>query len=482
MALAALLCLLWFLAGWLGTDYAIDDTYIHLTYARNLAAGHGLSFHPHQGPLYSCTSPAWVALLSAAFAVEAGGVETARMLSCLAGALTLLLLYRLGRRLLGSDAAVFAPLLLAVNPWWVRWSCSGMETSAAGLLVTASLLLLAGNRRRGAFLLSGLGIVVRPELAVLGPLLALGDIAGGVRRRLSALMLWLLPTAAWTGFAWAYFGSPLPLSAASKVTGAPLAVYLSTSLERLAGMLLAGDALPMAALVLLGVGRLAGYWRVPRPGSRWLPVLLLTPVLLGVLLAGRGPLVSRYLLPAWPALVLVEVAGMRLLAANIGGRLRRSWHTAPLLAAGLELVVLATVFAPHMSAMERNLDTYREAAEFMRDSLPPDAAVAVREVGVFGYLSRRRLVDLEGLVTPGASAYPGFHRDLAASVRMLRRLGVTHLMDPVDRARLLIEPASRRLGLDLVPLRAWSFPGGTSLRGEDYRRVLYRLEWGSPEP
>jgi len=480
-ALAALLCLAWFTVAWLGTGYAIDDTYIHLTYARRLAGGHGLSFHPGGGPLYSCTSPAWVALLAAARSAGAGGLAAARLLSCLAGALTLLLLYRLSRRLLGPKAAPYPPLLLAMNPWWVRWSCSGMEAAAAGLLVTACLLLVVERRPVWAFLLSGLGIAVRPELAVLGPFLAAGFVGRSRPGRPAHLLLWALPTAAWALFAWAYFGSPLPLSAASKISAAPLHSYLFSCLSGLGGMLLAGDALATAALALLGAGWLMGGWHIPRPGRRWMPFLLLPPALFAVVLAGRGPLISRYLLPAWPAVTAVEVGGMRLLARNVGGRLGRSWQVVPLLAVGLQLVVLVTVFVPHMRTMERNLGTYREAAKYMRDSLPEDAVVAVREVGVFGYMARRRLVDLEGLVTPAAAGYPGLHRDLAASVRMLRELGVTHLMDPVDRAWLLDGPASRRLGLRLVPLRSWSFPGGTSLRGSDYRRVLYRLEWGRPE-
>ena len=481
-ALAALLCLAWFLAAWLGTGYAIDDTYIHLTYARNLAGGHGLSFDPAQGPLYSCSSPAWVALLAATGTVGAGGLAAARLLSCLAGALTLLLVYRLSRRLLGPGTAPYPPLLLALNPWWVRWSCSGMETAAAGLLVVACLVLAVERRPAWAFLLSGLGIMVRPELAVLGPLLALGFVGRKRRAGPAHLLLWLLPTIAWAAFAWAYFGSPIPLSAASKVSAAPLPAYLFSSLSRVAGMLLAGDALATAALGLLAMGWLSGSWRVSRPARRWMPLLLLSPALFAVVLAGRGPMTSRYLLPAWPAMVAVEVGGMRLLARKVGGRLRRSWQVIPFLAAGLQIVVLVTVFAPHMRAMERNLDTYRKAAEFMRDSLPEDAVVAVREVGVFGYMGRRRLVDLEGLVTPAAAGYPGLHRDLLASVRMLKELGVTHLMDPLDRARPLVGLGSRRLGLRLVPLSSWSFPGGTSLRGTDYRRVLYRLEWERPEP
>lgn len=475
-AVALLLCLGWFLAAWLATGYAIDDTYIHLTYADNLASGRGLRFASDGEPLYSCTSPAWVGALAAFGAAGAPGPGAARMLSCLAGAATLLLVWRLAGRMLGRQAAPYAALLLAVNPWWVRWSCSGMETSAAGLLVAACLLLQTGGRPGFAALLSGFGVMVRPELLVLGPILVAAG-GGPLRRRLPRLLLWLLPSAAWLGFAAAYFGSPLPVSAMSKVAQTSLPAYLGQSLARLAGVLALGDALPLAALALLALGWLLGPWRRRPPGPGWAPLLVLPPALAAVIMAGRGPMVSRYLMPAWPAVVVVEVAGMRELARRVGGRLLRGWRLAPLLAAAISAVVLAHVFVPHMSDMDRNLEVYADAARYMRDSLPGDARVAVHEVGVFGYIGERRLIDLEGLVTPEAADYPGLDRDLAGSVRMLRELGATHLMDPNDRARLLDPAAAHRLGVSLRPLAAWEFPRGTSMSGRGYRRVLYRLEW-----
>ena len=476
-----MLCLAWFLVCLLGTGYAIDDTYIHLTYARNLAAGEGLVFRVGQGPLYSCTSPVWVALLGVSYAVSAGGLWAARLLSCLCGALTLLLVHRLSARKLGWNSALFPPLLLALNPWWVRWSSSGMETPAAGLLVAGVLLLSARERRGAAALLSGLGIAVRPELAVLGPLLVL---AGPGRRRMRRLGLWALPTAAWVAWAWAYFGSPLPASAMSKVAAEPLGAYLLSSMTRMAGMLLAGDALQTASLALLAGGALLGGWSLPRPPRHWLPLILLPPVMAAVVLAGRGPLVSRYVLPAWPALVLAETAWMRSLTRRIGGRLAAGWRLLPLLAAGMQLVILVAFFVPHMSMMERHLDSYVDAAEYLRDSLPPEAVVAVHEVGVFQYVSGRELVDLEGLVSPEVTpeSYPGLNVNLAGSVRLLRESGATHLMDPMDRVRLIDSLASYRVGLYPVPIRRWDFPGGTSIRGGDYSRVLYRLEWTDPAP
>src|SRR5690348_13183272 len=49
--------------------FPLDDSYIHLQFARNLATGHGWSFNPGE-PTPGATSPLWVALLAALAAVQ----------------------------------------------------------------------------------------------------------------------------------------------------------------------------------------------------------------------------------------------------------------------------------------------------------------------------------------------------------------------------------------------------------------------------
>ena len=114
-------------------------------------------------------------------------------------------------------------LLLATEPWFVRWSASGMETPLAVLLLV--LALETGLRpvdrvawgRVGWCL--GLLPLVRPEAVMLlgfAGLLALGTPAA---RRRPALWLGLgLPLVAWSAFAWPYYGSVLPATLQAKST------------------------------------------------------------------------------------------------------------------------------------------------------------------------------------------------------------------------------------------------------------------------
>jgi hypothetical protein len=51
------------------------------------------------------------------------------------------------------------------------------------------------------------------------------------------------------------------------------------------------------------------------------------------------------------------------------------------------------------------LTAYKQAAEWLRQSMPPEESVAYVEIGVLGYYSDRPIEDLMGLVTPRALPY-----------------------------------------------------------------------------
>jgi hypothetical protein len=475
---AAIAALAWFVLVWRSSGYAIDDTFIHLQYARNLAAGSGLSFSAHSGPIYACTSPVWVFLLTLARLLGGGGLETARIMSALFGAAALMLLYLLARRTY-PRAAPLSLLLLAANPWWIRWGASGMEATAAGAVVLLVVFLhMAARSAWVVGLICGLGYLVRPELAVLGPVLAFDHFLRKRGRAASKTAIgFFLPVVGWSLFALFYFGTALPEGAVSKVSPQALPGYLVNSVFKVGGMLASSD------LVILLVS-LAFVLAAPIPrlrkavGKGWLPALLFPPAVLLLLLLGRAPMVSRYLLPAWPLLTLGMAACTVALAERLRGFPPGTW----ILSLGLLCMVwrLGTgvaLFYPHMRQMDRNLEVYRDIARFLREETPEESVVAVHEIGVFGYLGNRELLDLGGLVSPGIDreTFPGFDRNMVESLRFLVSRGVTHYMDPHDLVRL-VNDVSDRSGIFFEPLESWTFPGGTSFTSrETYRRVLYRV-------
>ena len=68
---------------WPLRHYLTDDTFIHLQYARNLAAGHGFVFNQGER-IYGSTSPLWVALIADGMALGLDGLLVARAIGLIA--------------------------------------------------------------------------------------------------------------------------------------------------------------------------------------------------------------------------------------------------------------------------------------------------------------------------------------------------------------------------------------------------------------
>jgi hypothetical protein len=482
--LIAAACLAYAAALFLLTDgYAIDDTWIHLQFARNVSSGLGPRFMPDQPPVYACSSPAWVFLLAAPYAAGVGGIASARLLSSLFAGLSIWLLSEaLGRRGFSLRGRMAGAAILAVNPWMIRWGSSGMEASAAAAVVTAILLVLSrpGPRWLPAGLLSGLAFLVRPELAIAGPLCAVAMATrrepGRFRRGLLVLSSWGVVVAAWELAACQVFGRLTPSAASAKASASGFFSYLAGALPELAKSLAASDAAMLAAVLIAALAaRHSLRPRLPGSAAQAFSAMILAALPL-ILLAGRAPIISRYLLPLSPC---ITALGLSALAGP--GAMRRTSPSRIFVPAAIVLSLSSGLLFvyPHMRIAAANLPLYKDIAFYMRDSLPEGSVIAVQEIGIFEYYGGKDLLDLGGLVSPqvSASSFPGLAREAMRSIEFLRREGVTHYLDPHGVVPPL-RGASGRTRLGFVPLREWTFGGGTALAGRGtYTRVLYRLEW-----
>jgi len=161
---------IYLLGGELG--FPLDDSWIHLQFARNLFAGEGLSFNP--GVLVpGSTAPLWTALLSLLFYLPGNPLFWTKLLgiACyLAGGV---LTYRLSREL-GLDhgpANLAAAVTLATS--WLVWSAlSGLEISLFVVLSLAGILFHIKERRDPERIpvslpILALSFLARPEAALL---------------------------------------------------------------------------------------------------------------------------------------------------------------------------------------------------------------------------------------------------------------------------------------------------------------------------
>ncbi|WP_372664805.1 hypothetical protein [Amycolatopsis kentuckyensis] len=187
--------------------HLVDDTFITLAYARNLA------FHAHWGLIpaetsNTATSPLNVLLLAALTVVLRNAVLAAGALFVLCQVALALALRRAGDR--AGLPAWFAPgavALLTVNPLLLSSIGLEVELGAAGV---AWLLVCAAERRPVAFgVLTGLLALVRPDLVVV----ALVLFALRARFWVQAWQSVLAAAAValpWFAFSWVVLGSAVP--------------------------------------------------------------------------------------------------------------------------------------------------------------------------------------------------------------------------------------------------------------------------------
>jgi hypothetical protein len=187
--------------------HLIDDTFITLSYARNLA------FHGHwglieQGTSNTATSPLNVLLLAALTLILRNAVLAAGVLfvACQVG--LALALRRVGDR--SGLPAGFAPLgvaLITVNP--LLLSSIGLEVEL-GITGVAWLLVMAAERRPAALgAVAGLLALVRLDLLVVVAVIWVlrKRFWVGAGRSLLALAAVALP---WFVFSWVVLGSAVP--------------------------------------------------------------------------------------------------------------------------------------------------------------------------------------------------------------------------------------------------------------------------------
>jgi hypothetical protein len=410
-----------------GLGFPLDDSWIHLQFARNLAHGAGLSYNP--GDLVTgSTAPLWTALLAILFLLPGSVLAWTQILGVLLYLAGVDATWRLARELgLGEGLAALASALALATSWLVWSALSGMEIPLFILLSLWGMILHLRERadpKRPPLSLGLLGIAVlaRPEgvllllLAVLDRLLVLEDDParpGTTRWRRPSVRILLagagLAACAVAGsfffYGWAG-GSVLPTTYAAKGGGEvrhllPDFRYLSNVL----GLFFRPQ--PWATLLAAGgAAALAGRLGTPRDRGL-LPVLWLFGMPLAYSLLTPGPTrmlgnFGRYYFPLFPVLAVLATLALE--------PLTRLPLSRPLRAA-LGALGAAALVAPTLAVLvqgerfyTRNVANVQESdvaiAGWLAGHLPPTAVLAVNDIGAIKYLLPNRIVDLASIATP----------------------------------------------------------------------------------
>lgn len=396
---------------WDGLGFPLDDTWIHLVYARALTEGQGFSYNPGQLET-GVTAPLWTTLLALPVAIADLLGKRPDLGVRILGALTALAMAAVGYRLAlraGRWPAACAALLLSLDPQLVFDRFSGMEQPLFGLLSLLLLDLLIDDKFKRAGLVAGLLLLTRPEGAVLA-LLALLHV---LLRRPRAALAFLLPLVAallpWVVYLLLASGMPWPSTFENKAQ-----LVLDVAQAWRAGVAVLADTgwglgLPLA--VVVGAYVLEG----GRHGLGRLVLLSALVLLPAVLLSrpielhgepARAPYYwARYALLAWPLLVLLASVGLAsLVRTAYAGTLCRPAYAILLIGPALLLALLASglpaqalVLRQRLAAQCADTEALNVAAGLWVDEhLPRPALVATHDAGAVRFFGRRRVLDLWG--------------------------------------------------------------------------------------
>lgn len=490
VALLLALALMWPVRG-----YLTDDTFIHLTFARNLATGKGFVFNPGEH-VYGSTSPLWVALIADGIALGLDGVATARVLGGIATLWSIVLFLQLMRRNLRMpELRALATITWASHAWMIRWSLSGMETPLAVALVLAGFVAFTEGRQWGSRpvrtgALWALAALTRPEAVFLLLLWSVflvidTDSREGIRRLVAGLLPPLVIYGGWLLFARLYFHTFWPNTLAAKVAGGTGWAYLADGLLRQVKIMGATDAALAGALLAALIFGGARLWPKRPSAQRLLPWVWVAVV--PVLYVMRGvPVLSRYLLPLMP--ILAWLAWRAVERWWAGGEpspeLRRG---AALLGVGLAALALVQNSFTYSYAVLPQVRSFTAGlhqslipwGRWFHDHAAADAQIAAPDIGAIGYYSHRPVLDLAGLVTPGM--VPLLERespeDVVANFSFAKVGRPQYLVDRAARPYDLLSRS--RYAAALIALGHASVPNlGISRPGAAVYSV-YRVDWAA---
>jgi len=394
--------------------FPLDDSWIHLQFARNWAEGEGFSYNPGQ-PTPGSTAPLWSLLLGFCGLVGLPLPICAKLLG---------LLFSLGGCLLlgfalwkskGFREHVFPVTALSATSLPVLWGAlSGLEIGLCFFLLSAGLFLLSRTSSEDiphwtAYIPLALATQARPEatlLFLLAWFLRSGKRIQGAQGRnmlrivlpLALLLLAWLPTVL---FCLKTTGRPFPNTFYAKTNPSGLLLPKASYLMRLYRMFWMenfslGWLFPLGVLSLLTPPTRGRFWAVLLP--LWVAAIPLAYACMdrNIHFMGAG-VFGRYLFPIYPFFVVVAVEGLLYSISQLGIKRYRRWILyLPL------LFQIGRMVKTGPSFYGRNVEDIQKMqvslGEWLRDNSPPNAVVATNDVGAIAYFSRRNIIDTAGLV------------------------------------------------------------------------------------
>jgi hypothetical protein len=391
--------------------FPLDDSYIHFQFARNLGTGHGFAFNPDE-PTPGATSPLWVAFLgllrAVGFSVPATAVVIGVAFTGVAGVLA----NDVARKAGWSRWTAFLAGLATVMSGRMTWGAiSGMEIALATLTGVAVVRAQQSNLegiQRGALLglLVGLAGTARPEMMLLAPMVLALEVWRD-RRRVFVVAAAFVPAfvliaSPYMVFCLATTGRPLPntyyIKSLIELANDPSLPKWRASYLPLAWTFAAYDNPAFGLLLLPGI--LVWAWRRD-PRSALVALWPVVFCIYALIAYPRHFSLSRYTIPLVPFYALLSMAALEAtLARWTRPAVRRAGIViASVLVIGASLLSQINIQRIHLANVDNILKMHVAIGRWVAQHTPPEARIALNDVGAITYIGQRYCIDTVGLVS-----------------------------------------------------------------------------------
>ena len=412
--------------------FPLDDSWIHLTFARNIARGWGFAYNQGE-PVAGSTAPLWTLILAFFHSLTRNAtvmVVTAKLLGAILLLVSAIFAFRIACRLTGNKWLGLAAGLAVATLGPMGWAMmSGMEVTLSVALTLAGLYYYlrfrSGWRSALAWVLFGLAAWARPESLLLGALAAFDSLLRrfALRQRQSlwrGFGIWLAIVLAWLGFNYSLSHTLFPLTYVAKAGNTSLFNAIAVgSFSQIKGLLTLGApsyfaefcvhlwrANPVLCLLVpVGlVGLVASAFRRGNDSGFLIPLVVLGYApLIGLVSPTFGAAFQsgRYIGNVTALAAVVGVIGVAYLWRWIRRRAAGIAVTAILLVMVLFNVVTVSAATIRNTTQDESSINRMQVTlgRWLAGNAPAGATIGCDDVGAIGYFSDRRIFDLHGLVT-----------------------------------------------------------------------------------
>jgi arabinofuranosyltransferase len=371
--------------------YGLDDSWIHATFARNLANGKGFTFNAGEH-VSGSTAPLYTLVLAGWYKLSGEVLWGGKALGMLSLAVCCLFLFLSVERLAkDSFIAWYASILCVISAPLLVSNLSGMETCMYLASASAALYCYTLERYRLMIVMLAVGVWLRPEAVLL---LAIGWFAIPNKEKLIAVAIGaaiLLPY-----FALNYSLSQYPFPNTVRTKSNLVQGHFSGNfIQEAATVFSMTHFYPILMMIPLGFLTL---WK-----KAWW--IALFPVAYFVSIWATSMTVSnfgRYLYPILPFLYILAAFSIVWLTQILPTR-SAIIKTCAVILLIVQCVVCKSLERTHALSVENIKDMQVSIAKVVPQITLPSDTVATNDVGAMGYFSNRYIVDMVGLITPPLS-------------------------------------------------------------------------------